>query len=599
MAAAGGNQEGGPGAGRIRGFAADGASSSALYVGDLDKGVDEGLLYHLFSRVGPVASIRVCRDAVTRRSLGYAYVNYNTALDPQAAQKAQENLNYTPVKGKPIRIMKAQRDPAARRSGVANVFVKGLDDEIDSRTLHDTFEVFGPITSAKVARNEMGEPLGYGYVQYDSPEAAAAAVQRANGMLLKGRPLHVAPYKDKSARGVGRGFTNLYVKSFPEDVKDTDALRALFEPYGPITSVHLAKDDAGNLKGFGFVNFESPEYAVKAMEALNGKEIATGKMYVGPAQKKVVRQKLLREKYEQMKRDRQQSTQGRNLYVKHIGPDQNDDGLRQMFEKFGTITSARVMTDDAGKSRGFGFVCFSTVDEATKAQAEMNGEQFDGLQLYVAVAQPKEVRQAELARQRMAGLGLGMANAPNPYTQIVPPGMVPAQVWPSNAVTHPYHGKHGGRYQGKGGSYRGRGGRGLRGRGSGRMHGPFDVELHPAGMKPINIGDIEGPNPPATGLGTQVLAAASPRQQKVMLGERLYPLVAQLQPDRAAKITGMLLEMDNAEILLLIENPVALQSKVDEAVTVLGEHGLLKEKAAAAAAAAAAGTATGEAPVNT
>ena len=135
-----------------------------------------------------------------------------------------------------------------------------------------------------------------------------------------------------------------------------------------------------------------------------------------------------------------------------------------------SLVHHQVMTDDSGKSRGFGFVCFATIEEASKALGEMNGQMSDGQQLYVALAQPKEVRQAELARQRMAGLGLGMGGAGNPYAQMVRAGLVPAQVWPSNMLAPPpYHGKGpGGRYSARGGGRYGLGrGRSLKGRGTG------------------------------------------------------------------------------------------------------------------------------------
>ena len=44
------------------------------------------------AQIGPVASIRVCRDAVTRRSLGYAYVNFNSSMDPQAGRRCPPAL---------------------------------------------------------------------------------------------------------------------------------------------------------------------------------------------------------------------------------------------------------------------------------------------------------------------------------------------------------------------------------------------------------------------------------------------------------------------------------------------------------------------------
>ena len=68
------------------------------------------------------------------------------------------------------------------------------------------------------------------------------------------------------------------------------------------------------------------------------------------------------------------------------------------------------------------------------------------------------------------------------------------------------------------------------------------------------------------------LANATPEEQKQILGERLFAQIHVTHPDLAGKITGMLLEIENAELLHMLESSEALHAKVDEAVSVLRAH---------------------------
>jgi polyadenylate-binding protein len=61
-------------------------------------------------------------------------------------------------------------------------------------------------------------------------------------------------------------------------------------------------------------------------------------------------------------------------------------------------------------------------------------------------------------------------------------------------------------------------------------------------------------------------------EQKQILGEHIYMRIAGSQPDLAGKITGMLLEMDNAELLQLLESQDSMNNKVQEALIVLQEY---------------------------
>jgi polyadenylate-binding protein len=681
-------------------------ASASLYVGELDPSVTEAMLFELFSQIGSVASIRVCRDAVTRRSLGYAYVNYNTTSD---GEKALEELNYTLIKGRPCRIMWSQRDPALRKTGQGNVFIKNLDTAIDNKALHDTFAAFGNILSCKVAQDESGASKGYGFVHYETDEAASQAIKHVNGMLLNEKKVfvgHHIPKKDRQSKfeEMKANFTNIYVKNIPVEVTDEE-FRALFEKFGDVTSASLARDqENGKSRGFGFVNFINHEHAATAVDDLNGKDFKGQDLYVGRAQKKHEREEELRKSYEAARIEKASKYQGVNLYVKNLDDDVDDEKLRELFVPFGAITSAKVMRDSAqetaeaekkdeeknkenkkegdaeegekadaekkdapksekrtlGKSKGFGFVCFSNPDEATKAIADMNQNMVNGKPLYVALAQRKDVRKGQLEASIQARNNIRMQQAaaqagmPAQYMQapmFYPPGQQPAFMPPAGGRGMPYPpqagmqmpGAQGGRPGQFPGGFPPQGGRGGPGvqqmppnmygipgqyppgqfpqQGSPQFLAAMQQAAHAAslagggrggpagrpmqgmpgmppnmaiqggqqgmqgipqggrqgggmgGRAPQNArpGQFPGGFPPQAGRGMPPqapgmpqggsegggsvlqaqLAAAPPQQQKQLLGEALFPKIQAMNPELAGKITGMLLEMENPELVNL------------------------------------------------
>lgn len=268
-------------------------------------------------------------------------------LNFRAAERALDTMNFDLIKGRPIRIMWSQRDPSLRKSGVGNVFIKNLDKSIDNKAMYDTFSAFGNILSCKVAQDENGASKGYGFVHFETEEAANKSIEKVNGMLLNGKKVYVGRFIPRKEREKELGekaklFTNVYVKNFGEDFTDED-LRKMFEKFGRITSYKVMSKDDGKSKGFGFVAFENPEAAEAAVMELNGKEIVEGKtLYVGRAQKKAERQQELKRRFEQLKIERMNRYQGVNLYVKNLDDTIDDERLRKEFSPFGTITSAKV-----------------------------------------------------------------------------------------------------------------------------------------------------------------------------------------------------------------------------------------------------------------
>jgi polyadenylate-binding protein len=166
------------------------------------------------------------------------------------------------------------------------------------------------------------------------------------------------------------------VKNLDKDIL-ANKLHEAFQECGQIKSLKVSLNADHVSNGYGFILFETEEEAQKSIDLMNGKKVGD---------KEVVVERF-------MKRGDRTAGEVRfnNLYVKDF-PIENftEKDLSDLFSQYGDILSAKIMTDEAGKSKGFGFVCFKDFDDAKKALTAMANHH----QMFVTRALKKTEREA-------------------------------------------------------------------------------------------------------------------------------------------------------------------------------------------------------------
>eukprot|EP00079_Xenopus_tropicalis_P009042 XP_002932728.1 PREDICTED: polyadenylate-binding protein 1-B-like [Xenopus tropicalis] len=386
----------------------------------------------------------------------------------------------------------------------------------------------------------------------------------------------------------------IYVKNFVKEIDEDD----FFGKCG--ASTKIINNDCGQQTEFGLLPFNKQKDAIRAVDKMKGMDI-----YLAQAKIKEKRQTEFSKKPEPLHKPRYNSV---NLYVKNLSYEIDDYRLKKEFAPFGTITSAKVMRE-GGRSKGFGFVCFSTPAEARKALSEMNGKILASKPLYVAWAQRKQERQVSLAQQYTQR----MEKAWIPNTKVNPNQALLSRcsMAPIPAVQNHSEDslcripKQTAQFKQR--CYRNAQGtaphsfqymprahpqistrkykliptktavnlvRGIMSATSRNKYaaGDCNTELHSekqtqAAMQHPAI-CVQGQEP----LTISLLVSASPHEQKQMLGVRLFPLVQIIDKKLAEKITGILLEFDTSEIIYMLESPELLRTMANKAVTLLQGH---------------------------
>ncbi|KTW28539.1 hypothetical protein T552_01799 [Pneumocystis carinii B80] len=176
---------------------------ATIYVGNLDERTTDAILWELFLQCGPVVNVHLPKDRVSQTHQGFGFCEFLTIED---AEYACRIMNQIKLYGKPIRVNKASADKKNTIEIGAELFVGNLDPLVNEKVLYDTFSIFGMLVAPpKIARDDSGQSKCFGFISFDSFEAADAAIEGMNNQFLMNKSITVGYAFKKDGKGERHG----------------------------------------------------------------------------------------------------------------------------------------------------------------------------------------------------------------------------------------------------------------------------------------------------------------------------------------------------------------------------------------------------------
>ena len=363
-------------------------AATNLIVNYLPPDMNEEEVRNLFSRVGVIQSCKLIKDKLSQASLGYAFVNYNTALD---AEKAIQSLNGLPLKNKIIKVSYAR--PSSVQIKNANLYIAYLPKTYSQADLEAMFRPYGTIITSKILIDtETGLSRGVGFVRYDKHAEAQAAISSLNGKVLPGcsQPILVK-FANQAKGGTGggggsgsggggmsgggvtgptalmsssvSGATAGALSAAATSLLGAGAFRRQLTPYGAATAGGPMRHTVNTMRYNPVSAALNPAALAAGAHPLAGLPSLTTAGLTAPS-----------------------SGQGPFcIYVYNIPETTEDSLLYQLFSPFGAISSVKVIRDlKTGMCKRYGFVNMVNYEEAYQAVVSLNGTALDGKMLQVS-----------------------------------------------------------------------------------------------------------------------------------------------------------------------------------------------------------------------